>query len=590
MKTNIYFQVVVIPMLLVLLSALSVVYININSFQEMKQKLIKQKEQEFLQYSEKRLKEMIYVNVDMLDNFYKERLQKIKEWMKNDYFDKKAFYNPQTKRFLQGNKVPQEVLESTDEFVVIKKNAYLKIKKDNVVEILIKDISSDITVVKKEALHIFNSYEPAKETYLFILEFFKNDPSQARVIHSLIKPLNGEVLKGNLVYPQKPDFKKQIFNLIKEKNEGFLEYWITVQTQTQGHRYSYFYYYEPFNWVLGRSVSMYDMQQQINTLTNQLDTQMQTKQKKTVTIIVLTVLIALVLTFLIAREIAKKLNHYHTKLDTLNNSLEERVKLKTKELRELNQNLENEIQRQLDALRQKDVQLLQQSKLLSMKELMSNIAHQWRQPLNALSIEIQMLEDDYEDGLIDEKYVQEFTQKNYKKLQQLSVTIDNFKNFFKDSTQKEIFSVKEAVINALEILEGLVKELGITVELSSCDECEIEFYKSEFEQILLSVLTNSKDAFVKNEIQNPKISLYISCKDATTIEIVDNAGGIDEKLIDKVFEPYTTTKFQAAGTGLGLYMAKSILTNENADITCQNYKNGVKTVIIFKSEDIKDGK
>ncbi len=227
--------------------------------------------------------------------------------------------------------------------------------------------------------------------------------------------------------------------------------------------------------------------------------------------------------------------------------------------------------------------LQQQEKLASMGEMIGSIAHQWRQPLNAISISIQNLDDDYEDGLVNKKFIDEFIDKNYKIIKFMSKTIDDFRNFYRVKKDKEIFSIKEAINNAIFIQSAQLKNYNIKLLLNEKD-FKINGYKNEFQHAILNIINNAKDAILEKEIKNGTIKITIKNR---FIFIENNAGGIDADVIQRIFEPYFTTKEQEKGTGMGLYISKMIIEdNLNGMVCAKNIKGGTRFIIGFKDEEI----
>ncbi|MBF0265516.1 MAG: hypothetical protein HQL46_09615 [Gammaproteobacteria bacterium] len=257
------------------------------------------------------------------------------------------------------------------------------------------------------------------------------------------------------------------------------------------------------------------------------------------------------------------------------------VDKKTEELNILNKNLGNIVEQQILELRAKDSALQQQTKLALMGEMIGAIAHQWRQPLNALNINIQNLDDDYEDGLIDEKFINNFIKKNHKTIEFMSQTIESFRNFFKIDKIKDTFSVYESIEETINILSSQFKHYEIEFEVIGND-FKLYGLKSEFHQVLLNLVNNAKDAILdnyKNQLEQGKksadsgiILIELKIKDnIRKISVLDNAGGIPEKILPRIFEPYFTTKSPDKGTGIGLYMSKMIVEkNMNGRLSVEN--------------------
>ncbi|MCV6607334.1 MAG: PAS domain-containing sensor histidine kinase, partial [Campylobacterales bacterium] len=241
--------------------------------------------------------------------------------------------------------------------------------------------------------------------------------------------------------------------------------------------------------------------------------------------------------------------------------------------------LEAKVNESLKEMREKDKVLLHQSKLASMGEMIGAIAHQWRQPLNSLSINIQGLEDDFEYEKFTKEYIEEFTEKQVSTIRFMSKTIDDFRNFFRIDKIKREFSVKEAIEQTVNLVHSQFKSHNIEIEILG-EDFQILGFESEFQQALLNLFSNSKDAIIENNPEKGKVEVEILNQ---KIIFTDNGGGIEKEVLDRVFEPYYTTKEQGKGTGMGLYMTKMIIEdNMYGKITGKNVANGVEFIIDLK--------
>lgn len=239
---------------------------------------------------------------------------------------------------------------------------------------------------------------------------------------------------------------------------------------------------------------------------------------------------------------------------------------------ELDKRIDEEVQK----VKENEQLLMQQSKLAALGEMLGNIAHQWRHPLTHLSLLIQNLEIAYKKNKLDEKYIQNFKNKAMKQIEYMSKTIDDFRNFFKEDKEKTEFSINESVRDVLFLLEGRLRNYNIDVEVIEDGEKIIYGFKNEFLQVIMNIINNAIDVLNERNIKNKKIWIKIG----NIIEIEDNAGGIRKDIIDKIFEPYFTTKFQSQGTGIGLYMSKIIITKHfKGNLYAYNSKNGAVFVI-----------
>lgn len=220
--------------------------------------------------------------------------------------------------------------------------------------------------------------------------------------------------------------------------------------------------------------------------------------------------------------------------------------------------------------------LINQSKLASMGEMIGNIAHQWRQPLTHLSYIIMNLQAAYENDKLDKNYLEKKTDEANTQINFMSHTIDDFRNFFKVSKQKERFSLVSSITESINLLKESFKNLDINLELNYKRDFKIQSYKGELSQVIFNLLNNAKDEFIRKEIKTAKISIDLTKEDKNIIiKISDNAGGIDENIIKKIFEPYFTTKEK--GLGIGLYMSKIIIEkNMEGKLEVKNINNGVE--------------
>jgi len=227
----------------------------------------------------------------------------------------------------------------------------------------------------------------------------------------------------------------------------------------------------------------------------------------------------------------------------------------------------------------KQQQLLQeQSKLAAMGEMIGAIAHQWRQPLNALWLSIQNLEYDFNDGSVDKAFVKQYVKKNKKTIRFMSQTIDDFRNFFRVDKTKEHFSVKHAIEETVSIQEASLQKYDIALQISG-DDFDIHGFKSEFQQVILNLITNAAYALKESREEEPKIDIVLESRGRVSVS--DNAEGIEKEILHRIFEPYFTTREQGEGTGLGLYISKVIMEeNMGATLTVDERKGGGATFVI----------
>jgi signal transduction histidine kinase len=217
--------------------------------------------------------------------------------------------------------------------------------------------------------------------------------------------------------------------------------------------------------------------------------------------------------------------------------------------------------------------LLQQSRLASMGEMISIIAHQWRQPLNFLSFALMHIKrgcKNDEEALLTIKDASE-------QLQYMSQTIENFRNFYNPSKNKAEFSIQKSCENTLKIVSPTLLPSKIDMKLDIKEDFKFFANSNEFEQVILNIINNARDILVERKVENPKIEITIN---KPQIAIIDNGGGVAKENIDKIFEPYFTTKKNS--DGIGLYISKTIIENEmKGKLELITDSNGSSFVITF---------
>jgi signal transduction histidine kinase len=244
---------------------------------------------------------------------------------------------------------------------------------------------------------------------------------------------------------------------------------------------------------------------------------------------------------------------------------------------------QKQVEEKVAELRQKDQLLLEQSKLASMGEMLGSIAHQWRQPLNVLSINIQNLMYEYEDGKIDETFLEEFIEKNKATILYMSTTIDDFRNFFITTKEVQNFDIVAAINASINLLDAQLKSHHIQCNFNydNNESYTVLGFPNEFKQVIINIIANAKDVIVFKRLESGVLEISVT-KNAQSIfvTISDNAHGIPEEIIDRVFEPYFTTKFESQGTGLGLYMSKTIIEkNMLGQLSVKNLADGAEFTI-----------
>ncbi|HRF56695.1 MAG TPA: PAS domain-containing sensor histidine kinase [Campylobacterales bacterium] len=254
-----------------------------------------------------------------------------------------------------------------------------------------------------------------------------------------------------------------------------------------------------------------------------------------------------------------------------------------RELLQINQQLEARVKEEVAARQQQELILMQQSKMAMMGEMIGAIAHQWRQPLNSLAIIVQDVHEAYKFNELTEEYVASFKGTAMSIIQRMSKTIDDFRNYFKPNKQEEEFALESAVEQTLNLVLPQLNNNSITVNFQKEGKHLVCGYKNELEQAILIIISNAKDALLDNKIKNPQIEITINdANNKISLIVEDNGGGVPEAIIDRIFEPYFTTKEQGKGTGIGLYIAKEIVERQmGGKISVENTGCGARFTIIL---------
>ena len=244
-------------------------------------------------------------------------------------------------------------------------------------------------------------------------------------------------------------------------------------------------------------------------------------------------------------------------------------------------------------LKETQSQLIQTSKLASMGEMIGNIAHQWRQPLSSWGAIMQDIKYAFEDGVLDKPYLDQVVEDAKQITFHMSKTIDDFRNFFKPDKIKKEFSLEKSLNNALNLIGAALKNNFIEVQIKVEEDIQIWGYPNEYEQVLFNLINNAKDALLEKQVKEPLIKIVLGVNQKIAcVSVNDNAGGIDEEIIGRIFEPYFTTKEQGQGTGIGLYMSKTIIEkNMDGHLNVENTDIGARFTIslpIGKKEEPKD--
>jgi signal transduction histidine kinase len=210
--------------------------------------------------------------------------------------------------------------------------------------------------------------------------------------------------------------------------------------------------------------------------------------------------------------------------------------------------------------------------------MIGNIAHQWRQPLNTLGLLVQELQLSYECGQFSGEALEKSVDDAMQVIRHMSQTIDDFRHFFQTDREKVTFRVAEVVDKVVNIVGASLKQHRIELTVSASGEAIIHGYPNEYSQVLLNILLNAKDVFGERNVAQPRIELQVYEEEGKAVVLIDdNAGGIPAQIVDKIFDPYFTTKSPDKGTGVGLHMSKTIIEkNMKGSLTARNHADGAR--------------
>lgn len=254
-------------------------------------------------------------------------------------------------------------------------------------------------------------------------------------------------------------------------------------------------------------------------------------------------------------------------------------------MEEVNRLLTVKVEEELAKSRAKDAMLLRQARYGLMGEVLVNISHQWRQPLNNIGILVQELAYSTRSGMANQEFVDHSVRHVMDLLKGLSKTIDNFTNFYHPNQETKLIKPSQMVIRAMEMVREAFEERGISITIDLISEGQVECRPDDLAQSLLNILNNARDAIISRKIEPGRIDIRVEKagepgSGKTRITIADNGGGVPEELLQRLFDPYATSKFQAQGVGLGLYIVKQTIEGElGGTVTFRNTDQGAEFVI-----------
>jgi signal transduction histidine kinase len=377
--------------------------------------------------------------------------------------------------------------------------------------------------VKKEVLEYISKFRTNKDNYFFILDYDKKE--------GLFKRINDTETDSFIALSSLED--KELFNKIVEaakNNEEFISYKYKYDSNNDPLiKTSYIKNIPNWKWVIAKGFYHSYVNEKIDNKTNELNSKFHVQVINIISMAIILTILLLLFSLYISKLLEKKFSNYKKEIDNY-----------------------------IDKNNKQQHILSQQAKMAAMGEMLGNIAHQWRQPLSVITtvatgMKLQKEFDSLDDETFD-KSIDNITNSAL----YLSDTIEDFRNFFRTDKEETLFSVKDIFEKVFKLTDAQFKNLEI-IFIKEINDFKLFGFENEFVQALINILNNAKDAL--ENMEKPRL-IFISTKkdnDKLIIKITDNAGGINEDIIDKVCEPYFTTKHQAKGTGIGLYMTEEII-------------------------------
>lgn len=426
---------------------------------------------------------------------------------------------------------------------------------------------------KADAIKLLNNvtFEENKSNYFFVYEV-KNiqggDDFAILVVNPNRPDLVGQLISTNYEDADGKKFREEFLKDIRETGESYTQYtYKKPDSDESKHKVSYFKYYEKWNWIISAGIYTDDIENEIEIKRQDLQKKVKNQVAQNIILFLMFLSIAILISIAISQKIDLILINY-----------EKKVKANAKELEELNQSLEEKVKEEIEKNRDKEQLLVQKSKFIALGEMISNIAHQWRQPLSELSSILMFIKFKYSINALDKETMEKKSQEADRVLEFMSHTIDDFRNFFIPKKEKEEFNLLKEVQLVINIISSTLDNYNIKIEINIDKNLKIISYLNEYKQVVLNILNNAKDVLIDKDIKNPLIKLTAS-EDANYVilNIEDNGGGVLVEPKNKIFEPYFSTKENSNGTGIGLYMSKIIVEkNMKGELKVENTNKGAK--------------
>jgi len=256
-------------------------------------------------------------------------------------------------------------------------------------------------------------------------------------------------------------------------------------------------------------------------------------------------------------------------------ALEQRLEEST---RQPDRPLDENIRQEVDRIREKDHLQILRSRQAAMAEMVGNIAHQWRQPLTTVSLLIQDLRECYVYGEFTREYLEKNVDNALGVIQRMSQTLNEYRSFFSIDTESRIFEVRELLERSVSFIESSLRCRNIAVTIEADNGLAATGYPNELSQVILNIIGNAREVFSERQTGEPMIRIRAFREGSrTVVTVIDNGGGIPEAVMDRIFEPYFTTRSPEKSLGLGLYTARIIIEQKmGGRLTADNVEGGAR--------------
>ncbi len=438
--------------------------------------------------------------------------------------------------------------------------------------------SEDEKELKADTIRLLNhiSYDKNKSNYIFVYDIL-NIEGGDNFARFLVNPnrtdLIGKLISTNYVDINGIKFREVFLKDIRLIGESYTQYaYKKIFTDEVQQKLSYFKYFPRWNWIIAVGVYLDDIEYDIAKKKLLLKKRVKKQVVQNILLFLLFLVFAIVISILVSQKIDEVLKTYQKK-----------VYSKSQALKELNETLEKRVEDEIEKNREHEELLVQKSRFIALGEMISNIAHQWRQPLSELSSILMFIKFKYDINKLDEKTMNQKSKEAESVIDYMSHTIDDFRNFFMPKKDKERFALRTALDSIMTIISSTLSNNKINITICIDDSITLNTYINEFEQVILNIITNAKDVLIEKDIKKAWIKIYTTEDEySITVIIEDNGGGVQVKPKNKIFEPYFTTKKDSDGTGIGLYMSKTIVDkNMNGKLKVRNTEYGARFEIVL---------